>query len=129
MSASRPPFMKYCWTANVIGASSHSPPYRRSNSVKLVTSRGASVGPRDARPMKAAVDVGTPSIGRTPPEISSMYTPGYVGISGNVSVPSRSAEDALHLVEPGHECVDVGLGRVDVEARARRCRQLEPLVE
>jgi hypothetical protein len=55
--------------------------------VKLVTITGWAIlefanvvpgtGPLSATPMNAAVDVLTPSIGRTPDEISKTYTPGW----------------------------------------------------
>src|SRR6266481_6294385 len=39
-------------------------------------------GPRKARPTNAVIEVATPVIVRTPLGISSIYTPGKVGLTG-----------------------------------------------
>src|SRR4051794_20629516 len=52
--------------------------------MKLVTMTALSSGPVSAAPRNAAVEVLTPSSGRTPPETSWMYTP---GCSSSMSCP------------------------------------------
>src|SRR5882762_6147450 len=88
------------------------PPKTRTYSEKLVTSTGCptasssykapATGPLSAVPMKAPVDVPTPSMGLIPPETSSTNTFGdkYSGIS------------LAPLREPGH-CARVRLVLLD----------------
>ena len=76
IKARPPPLAKNSWTAWPRVVSPSSPPNTRSYSAQLVIAvglafRSRSHGPCVARPMKAATEVGAPSMARATPRTSS----------------------------------------------------------